>query len=135
MSKISAEDLDFDDITSEGNAEIPTAQEIRAKMRSKKPAPKLETKDTHNLAIRVSFDRLKLISVETCTPTEFFDCMSQLYPYMGESDPNVIYGSVQARIRALKNVVSFHHDAFRALRNLGKLLGNQTGKQEKKQPS
>lgn len=120
MSKISTEDLDFDDIA--GKTSEPTTPP-KVTLSSEETQPK-EVKSSENdyaLAIRLSADTLQLITLETCTSAEFFQCMSQMYPYMGESDPDEIFATRQARIRTLKHVLNFHQELNKHLRNVGKL--------------
>lgn len=127
MSKVSTEDLDFDDISGKTtSAKVFTEKELS----SETPQPK-EVKSSENdykLAIRLSYNTYQLITLETCTSAEFFQCMSQNYPYMGDSNPDEAFISRQTKVRTLKHVVSFHSETLRPLRTAGQILNKEQRK-------
>lgn len=123
MSKVDVDDLDFDDIA--GSVNVDTEQKTTP---SKQRKEDQEHKDDWLLAINRGEGNIELISLETCSSEQFFECMSQVYPVMGEADPEDVYSSRQSKIRSLKHVMSFHTEFLSPLRNTGGLTGSKPEK-------
>ena len=124
MSKVEVDDLNFDDIA--GSVNIKTAEETKTISNKVREEKKVE--DDYLLAIKRGGNSVELISLETCTSAQFFECMSQVYPVMGEANPDEVYNTRQSKVRSLKHVVSFHTEFLKPLRNIGGLTGTKPEK-------
>jgi hypothetical protein len=123
MSKISVDDINFDDVTGSNTKADPPPQPPQEQVKETK------TSDTdYRLAIRLDAETIQLITLETCTPTEFFQCMSQNYPYMGSDEPDQIFKDRQSRVRTLKHVLQFHSEMFKPLQTAGQILQKKVTK-------
>ena len=115
MSKVSVDDLNFDDIS--GKTTVEAVGPAVTPPKEEQPKEVKSSENDYQLAIRLSAGEFKLISLETCTSTEFFECMGQLYPYMGETEPEKAFPDRQSRIRTLKHVLNFHSEVFKPMKN------------------
>jgi len=125
MSKISVDGIDIDDVVDSENIAAETAS-IPSISKESKPKETKSSENDYYLAIAHEKDTYQLITLETCSSAEFFECMSQLYPYMGDADPETVYESRRAKIRTLKHVLNFHSEMLRPLREAGQILKRET---------